>query len=103
MAWGKTTKIRKYREGVRILGIYEMIPVLLANRYIIVRGKPYHPAVLRNWSLGSLTRICHYDQAHVAELTPEWIAAEEMRAEIAREEAAVVDGEFTKILAVKGK
>lgn len=97
MTWGSAKKIRKYREGARILSIYEMIPVLLANRYVIVRGKPYHPAVLRNWSLISLMDICRYNQAHVAELTPEWIAAEEMRIEIAREEAAVVDAEFAEI------
>lgn len=104
MAWGKSIKIRKYRPGVRILGIFEMIEVLNADRYVFVRGKPYHPTALNNWSLATLKGVCRYGDARVAELTAEWIAAEEMKAEIAqeserlaRDRVTVLDIEFAEI------
>jgi hypothetical protein len=89
MAWGKSTNVRKYRPGVRILGIFEMIVVLDAGKYVFVRGRAYHPAVLNNWSLGSLKSACLYSDARIAELTPEWIAAEEMKPALASKEAPI--------------
>lgn len=94
MSWGRSTKIRKYREGKAFADAIDMILALRRGRYVFVRGKPYHPTVLRNWSLASLEGACHFGMAAVAELTPEWIAAEELKTEVAREEAHVIDAEF---------
>lgn len=79
MAWGKSTKVRKFRPGARMLGIFDLIEAFDRGCYVFVHGKPYHPAVLRNWSLVCLEGVCRNGFAHVAELTPEWIAAEEMK------------------------
>jgi hypothetical protein len=96
VTWGSSKKIRKYCEGIRILGIVEMIAVLAAGRYVFVRGKPYHPAVLRNWSLASLEAACRYG-ARVAELTPEWIEDEEMKAMAIQEGAEGAHREFVEV------
>ena len=80
MTWSSRKKIRKYRAGIRIYGIYELITALRDERYVFVRGKPYHPAVLRNWSLASLEGVCRHGDARIAEFTPEWIEAETVKA-----------------------
>lgn len=104
MAWGSAKKIRKYRPGAKMLGIFDLISAFNQGRYVFVNGKPYHPAVLRNWSLASLEAICRGNRTFVAELTPEWIEAEETKAEIAREleqsvrdRVTVLDIEFAEI------
>lgn len=86
MSWGRPTRVRKYRPGAQMLGIFDLISAFNQGRYVFVRGKAYHPAVLRNWSLASLEGICRYGGARVAEITPEWMAAEAEKAEIAQEE-----------------
>lgn len=85
MSWGRKPRVRKYRAGAEIREIYEMIGALHSGRYIFVRGKPYHPAVLSNWSLASLESVCRLGAARAAELTPEWTAAEAERAKEASE------------------
>jgi hypothetical protein len=95
VTWSSRKKVRKYRAGIRILGIYELMAVLNAGRYVFVRGKSYHPAVLRNWSLASLEGVCRYGDTRVAELTPEWIDAESVKAMMAREKAT--DEEFAEV------
>lgn len=97
MTWGSAKKTRKYREGVRIESIYEMIGALHSDHYVFVRGKAFHPAVLRNWSLASLEGACRYGNARIAELTPEWIDAEACKRLRAIENAAAMDVEFTEV------
>lgn len=97
MTWGNAKKIRKYREGARIDGLAEMIVALNAGRYVFVRGRPYHPAVLRNWSLASLDAVCRHRSARIAELTQEWIDDHAVRCARASEEAADIDSEFAEI------
>jgi len=80
-----------------MLGIFDLISAFDQGRYVFVRGKAYHPSVLRNWSLVSLEGICRHGSAYVAELTPEWIAAEEHKAATVREEAVVIDREFEEV------
>lgn len=99
MTWGSTKKIRKYREGFRVTDVIDLIAELRACRYVFVRGKAYHPAVLRNWSLASLECACRYGNARTAELTPAWIDAEGVKAMAlaAHEEAAAIDHEFAEV------
>jgi hypothetical protein len=79
MTWG-SRKVRKYCAGERINSLAAMVLMIEDGRYMIVRGRPTHPAVLRNWSLASLNSVMRGGWMYLAELTPEWIAAEETRA-----------------------
>lgn len=96
MTWGGAKKIRKYREGARVGSIFDMIAALHTDRYVFVRGKAYHPAVLRNWSLISLEAACRYG-ARIAELTPAWIETEAVKAMEAAEKARGIDSEFVEV------
>ncbi len=97
MTWGNSRRIKKYHPGIRILGIFEMIAALHHGRYVFVRGKAYHPAVLRNWSLASLEGVSRHGDARIAELTPEWIDAEAARRSDAEDGARVLDTEFAEV------
>jgi hypothetical protein len=98
MSWGKSRKLRKYRAGERLNSLVALVLIINDGRYIIVNGRPYHPAVLRNWSLASLDGTMRRGRMYLAELTPEWIEDQEMRAELAKFNAEHPDdSEFAEV------
>lgn len=98
MAWGSTKKIRKYQaKGNPLSTMDAAFLALLGADYLIVCGRPMHPAVVRNWSLATLNGYCVRNNVYRAELTAKWIAAEQEKAEIAAEEAATLDNEFAEV------
>lgn len=89
MSWNTRPRIRKYRQGERLDSlIAAVVAITLSDQYLFVRGKPYHPAVARNWSITQLNCLVRGGVAYIAELTPEWLQAEADKAEIAAEAAA---------------
>ena len=86
MAWNTTPRIRKYKAGERLDSLLAaVVTITVDEKYLFVRGKPYHPAVARNWSIAQLHDLVCGGQAYIAALTPEWISAEVARQEIAAE------------------
>jgi hypothetical protein len=71
----KRIRIRKYRQGAVVTNIHAIIVILLAGDYMMVRGKPTHPAWILSWPVSMLLANARGGCLACAELTPEYVAA----------------------------
>ncbi len=77
MSWGSRKRPRKYRQGLPITSLSERVAAAMGDDFLWWNGKPYHPQVVRQWSLAMIAGVSLY----YAELTPEWIRQELEKAE----------------------
>lgn len=97
MGWTSRPKIKKYRAAGEPLTALAVVTTLLYEpKYLMVWNKPTHPTVLTNMSLATIRGYSGARAIRLAEITPEWIEADALKAEIAREEAAEAEQQTTQ-------
>ena len=69
MSWGSRKRPRKYQRGMPIMSLSERVAAAMGDEFLWWHGKPYHPKVVRQWSLAMIAGAPLY----YAALTPEWI------------------------------
>jgi hypothetical protein len=66
-------RVRKYQVGAGVFSIHTVIEILLAGGYMMVRGKPTHPAWILSWPVSMLLANALGGCLARAELTPEYV------------------------------
>ena len=74
MAWNRSKlRVRKYEGGFPFGSLAECIEWMQAGQYLWCRGKPYHPMVVKQWSLAMIENLVSTSPTLCrARLTEEW-------------------------------
>lgn len=63
-------KQRKYLEGQRVQSMTEVLLAIDRGEYLMVRGKPTHPAVVVNYSVATLRGFVENGYVNLATINP---------------------------------
>ena len=88
MPWEQ--KIRKYEKGSPIFRVADAVYEIEQGRYLWIRGRPWHPAIVWNWTLPTLRGAVRTGCVSYADTTARWVKAHP-------EPANALDTEFQEV------